>query len=453
MRIGIALLVIVDLCIRVSDLKAHYTNDGLWPNNLIYNFGWNSGYWSLHALSGSIAFEIILFTVHFLVAFFLLLGYKTGLSSVLVWLLTISLHNRNLFILQSGDDLLRLVLLWGIFLPWQAHYSLDAQRNPIKRKQNTLANFGYLFLIASVYFFSANLKSSPEWHNEGSAVYYALSLEQLRLPLGDLLYMHPTLLKIITWFTLYSEYFIAFLILIPSKKGLFRFVAFVLIILLHSGIGLTLYVGLFFLISIVAAMGFIPASAIDTFEKRFKIRRTVFTIQKRENSFTRTLNVSICAILIFLCLMINLSTVKWFPSELRNEFSYVSNIVRLNQYWGMFSPGVLKKDGWFVYYGRDSIGRQWDLRRNENYVDFSKPERIVSMYKNDRWRKLAENMQNDKYTFLRPLYCAYRLDTWNKKHSNKKMNSLSVYFMEKENLPNYKTTSPIKVLHCGCYAH
>ena len=449
-----ALVVIADLIIRAGDLTAHYTNEGVWPTELLHDFGWNKGYWSLHALDGTYNLELSLFVLHFIFAFCLLVGFKTQLFTLLTWLFTISLHNRNLFILQGGDDLLRLILLWGIFLPWQAHYSVDSKLKPQKTKQNISANLGYLLLLTSVYFFSANLKSSPQWHSEGSAVYYALSLEQLRLPLGEWLYGFPVLLKLFTWFVLYGEYLIAVLLLLPSKKGTYRFIAFILLFLIHLGIGLTLYVGLFFVIGIISAIGILPTFMMNKLENIFNrsAKKTLEYSESPTPSFLlKWINKVLCALLIFLCILVNLSTVSWFPYEMRDELAYTSNTLRLNQYWGMFSPSVMQKDGWFVYHGMDSIGRQWDLRRNEDYVDYAKPKRIVNMYKNDRWRKLAENMQKDSYTFLRPLYCKYRIHRWNKRHPEKKISSLSIYFMEKENLADYKTTTPVKILHCVCY--
>jgi hypothetical protein len=119
----------------------------------------------------------------------------------------------------------------------------------------------------------------------------------------------------------------------------------------------------------------------------------------------------------------------------------------------MFSPHIIKKDGWFVYHGMDSIGRQWDLRLNQDYVDYKKPEHVVSMYKTDRWRKLAEHMQNDQYTFLRPLYCRYIIRKWNAEHPEKKIAILNLYYMEKENLIGYKTTEITKKLFSVCDNH
>src|SRR5262249_55232020 len=135
-------------------------------------------------------------------------------------------------------------------------------------------------LLASVYFFSANLKNSSEWLSEGSAVYYALSLEQLRLPAGDWIYHQPSLLKAFTLLVIGIEYLVMPLILIPSRKGGLRLVAFVLLLFLHLGIGLTLYVGLFFLIGIVSAIGLLPSFVMDRLEKMLRIKKKALFVPK-----------------------------------------------------------------------------------------------------------------------------------------------------------------------------
>src|SRR5690606_40284208 len=134
----------------------------------------------------------------------------------------------------------------------------------------------------------------------------------------------------------------------------------------------------------------------------------------------------LCSITIILCLIVNISSLDWCKYELKNAGQFCVNALRFDQYWGMFSPSIIKEDGWFVYYGIDEQGRQWDLRTNKDYVDFKKPEHIVSMYKTDRWRKLAENMANDNFTFLRPLYGKYVLDKWNEEHPDKKIVTLNL---------------------------
>ncbi len=450
MRIGIATIIIADLLIRGSDLTAHYTDEGLWPTKLIHNFGWKTGNWSLHELSGSYAWVLSIFILHFIFALFLLFGYKTKIATLIVWLLTISLHNRNLFIQQSGDDLLRLLLFWGLFLPWHTYYSLDSKKQAITLKQNTFANIGYMLFISSVYFFTVSLKTSTEWRSEGSAIYYALSLEQLRLPTGDLLYQFPLLMKVLTWFVFYAELAIPILILWPAKKGNLRLLAFILILVLHTGIGLTLYVGLFFIINMVGAIALLPKKIMDKIEEKFKLKKEAVVLRLKKNLAINYFSNSICIMVIAISITINLSSVNWFGYELRKEVWYPVNVFRLDQYWGMFSPSILKKDGWFVYHGMDSVGRQYDLYRDNDYVDYKKPEHIVKMYKSDRWRKLAENMQKDDFTFLRPQYCRYIIKKWNEEHPNKQMNMLNLYYMEKINLAAYKTSEVKKNLFCVC---
>jgi hypothetical protein len=447
MRIGIALVVLADLFIRVSDFKAFYSNEGIWPVKVMYNLGWQDGFWSLHALFPNQFGSICLFCIHILFALFLLLGYKSTLSTTIVWLLYISLHNRNLFILQSGDDLLRLTLFWGIFLNWGSQFSLDSIKSKQPSSSLSLAQPAYLMLIATVYLFTVLLKEDKEWRSEGTAIYYALSLEQMRLAgLGDFLYQHSVLMKGLTFFVYYLELSLPLLLLWPSKSGRTRGLAFLLILLLHAGIGLSLFVGLFFWISICSALALIPGSFFDRLSHRFN-RFAVPPDLAAESSGIPILGSAITGMVLLFCFFINLSSLYWFPLQLNKELRFVNNVLRFNQYWGMFSPGILKNDGWMVYHGIDSLGRQWDLQRNTDYVDYSKPERIASLYKNDRWRKLSENMQNERFLFLRHLYANYYLKNWNLRHPEKRIKTLNLYFMEQESLPDYNETAPKKILY------
>jgi hypothetical protein len=93
--------------------------------------------------------------------------------------------------LQGGDDMLRLLLFWAIFLPWGERYSIQ-KKSSYANHYFDWANIGYILLPVSVFFFSALLKTSPEWRTEGTALYYALSLDQIRMPGGTLLYQVST---------------------------------------------------------------------------------------------------------------------------------------------------------------------------------------------------------------------------------------------------------------------
>lgn len=445
MRIALALIVIADLFIRLTDLKAHYSESGVWPSEMLSQ-GWKSGYWTFHTFSTTPAYLYLLFSVHLLLALFFLLGFYSRLSSLLLVVFYISLHNRNIFILQAGDDLLRMALLWCTLLPLSARYSIDSARQKSDTRFPALAFPGYLLLISSVYVFTVLLKDGADWRTDFDAVYYALNLNQLRLPFGDWLLLQPALHKPLTVLILGLEVLIPILILWPSKKGRTRFAAFLVIFFLQLGFGITLYVGLFWLICVAVSLALLPTGVMNKIEK--VLRLPIKTVQISSTS-SRFLNAC-CVALAALSLAVNLSTLKSFDYELDSPLSNVVNAIRIDQYWGMFSPGILRKDGHLVYHGMDSIGRQWDLRLDQDYVDYHEPQHVVNMYKNDRWRKWAENMQDDRFAFLRPLYCQYTIRTFNARAKKRKVQLLKLYWMQKETQAINIAPVRKEILYCIC---
>src|SRR5690606_10258581 len=109
---------------------------------------------------------------------------------------------------------------------------------------------------------------APEWHKHGTAIYYALSLDQILLPGGKLLYPHYELLKFLTFGVYYTELIVPFLLLIPFYNSFFRMVVITVLAGLHFGISLTLFVGLFYLINLVSLLGLIPGKQMDWLESK-----------------------------------------------------------------------------------------------------------------------------------------------------------------------------------------
>jgi hypothetical protein len=459
MRIGLGIVVLSDLIIRATALEAHYTSEGILPVNLLSEYDYKPLRWSFHYLSDTLPYQGLLFTLHAIISVFLIAGYRTRLFSVLSWIFLVSLQNRNPFIQQGGDDLLRLALFWGMFLPWGNFYSIDAKKNP-----NVPAKFffsvpviGYLLLIFSVYFFSALYKTSPEWRTEGSAVYYALSLDQIRVGLGDWLYQHPLLMKGLTYFVYYGLEIIApILILMPGQK--FRTIGMIGILILHVGIVVTLYVGLFYIIGITTILGLLPSSFMDWFDSKIKTSKSALTNSyhkiKQGALYGKPLLLvknSFYVFVIVLSLLMSFSNCKWFPYRMNYSMLYVTNALKLEQYWGMFSPYIYKMDGWYIYRGFKQDNSVWDIYNDRPGTDTIKPIHIDKMYPTDRWRKFAENYQRDNYNFMRPYYCQYLLKKWNAAHPENRIVGLNILFLEEETLPDYKT-KPLKQQNvCLCY--
>lgn len=456
MRIGIGLIILSDLIIRAFDLTVHYTQEGILPVSLLLEFDLRPLRWSFHYLDDSFGYQAFLFCLHGLITLFLIAGYRTRLFTVISWVFLVSLQNRNPFIQQSGDDLLRLVLFWAMFLPWGNFYSVDSRKKDQKIKNYfSAASFGYLLLIVSVYLFSAIQKTSPEWRTEGTAIYYALSLDQLKIGLGDWLYQFPALMKVLTFLVFYYfELLVPVLLLLPLRNQKIRVLCVFSIILLHLGISVTLYVGLFFIIGIVSSLGLLPSGVMNWFDKKIIKAKTDFSsafLKTKLSPLLKTTRNSFLILVAAFCLFYNIGYIESFRYALDDRSQYITNLLKLEQYWGMFSPGVYKTDGWYIYRGIKSNDSIWDIYNNKPGLDYTKPKDIDKMYKSDRWRKFAENYEKNGYNFMRPYYCKYLIREWNKKHPENKIDGLNIFFLMEESLPDYKT-APIKRQNtCLCY--
>lgn len=455
MRIGISIILLIDLFVRSLSIKAFYTDEGVLPLSILKLYNWNDYYFSFHALSGDLWWQITLFIINVICVVLLLIGYRTRLFTFICWLLLVSLQNRNPFILQGGDDLLRITLLWGIFLPWGERYSIK-KNSSYPNKYFSIATIGFIALVCSVYFFSALLKTSSEWRTEGTAIYYALCLDQIRLPFGTFIHQFPTLLKILTFLVFYIELISPLLIFIPFLPKKIKFFGVITIILLHFGISVSLYVGLFFIIGLVTLLGLFPDFAMDWIESKFIKPKQILPIAPIEpqpsiilDVFSAIKNMFLLSIFSY-CLMLNLSTVKSFPYTLNLDVIKFGSILRLEQTWGMFSPFILKDDGFYLYSGYTDNKKQIDIKHNGADFTFTKPQSMIKEFESDRWRKYTENYAFNNNNYMRPYYCKYLLKKWNAENPNNKISELTIFFMKEVSLPDYKTKPLEKNVVCNC---
>jgi hypothetical protein len=457
MRIGIGLILLTDLYIRALSITAFFTDEGVLPISILKQYNWSPTYFSFHALNGDLWWQVVMFILNALCVVLLIIGYRTRLFTFICWVLLTSLQNRNPFILQGGDDLLRIILFWAIFLPWGERFSIQKKSN-YTNNYFSWANIGYLILPCSVLFFSAILKTSPEWHSQGTALYYALSLDQIRMPGGTFIYQFPNLLKGLTYMVYYIELLAPLLIVMPFVSTKIRMIGIISIIALFIGIACTLYVGLFYIIGIVSVIGLMPSTVIDWFESHFYKNKTQFVeMQFQEQKIPFIINVLytlknyFIILIISFCLLMNLGGIKNFPYALDSKIVTYGKVLRLEQSWGMFSPYILKDDGWFVYSGyHKTKGKYIDIKNNKDFVSFKKPTPIINEFESDRWRKFQENYTFNNNNYMRPFYCKYLINTWNKKHPKDSISDLTIFFMKETSLPDYQTKPLVKIAVCNC---
>jgi len=285
-RIALGAMLIVDLVTRAADLRAHYTDFGILPRDFWLSpqagtlTGWE---FSFHLASGTAWFQVLLFIIAGLFAFMLVVGYCSRLASVMSWLLLLSLHHRNLYVLQGSDMLLLLMLLWAMFLPLGARWSFDAaltkDSSTAQNPYISVMGAGLLLQVVSVYFFTALLKDSPDWWPDGIAVFYvthyAHYLSSTGESLGLLIEQYPSISYVLSYSIWFLEFLTPFLLFFSVFNTTFRFITLLMLTFMHLGFWIFMEIGLFPLVSLTSLLIFIPGTAWLWIEGRIRtVERT-----------------------------------------------------------------------------------------------------------------------------------------------------------------------------------
>src|SRR5690349_10314152 len=116
-RFLLGLLAFIDILNRFSQIDDFYSDKGIIPRWLLlqsFEIKWRM---SLLLLNGSTVFAWALGIVGLIAALFYCFGMRTRFSNIVVWIVLMSFHARFPEVNHGGDNLLRLMLFWSIFLP------------------------------------------------------------------------------------------------------------------------------------------------------------------------------------------------------------------------------------------------------------------------------------------------------------------------------------------------
>jgi hypothetical protein len=451
-RIGLGLLLLADLAVRAGDMGAHYTDQGVLPREEMSG----SAATSLHLLHGSLWFEACLFGVAALFALALVVGFYSRVASFASCFLLVSLHGRNPLVLDGGDVLLRALLFWGMFLPLGARFSLDALRRGGLGPPPRLASVATAALtlqVCFVYWFSALLKTDPSWRTEGTAIYYALSIDQFATRLGRHLLDYPDLLRALTFATLWMEALGPALLFVPWARGPVRLFAVASFLLFHLvGLNLALELGHFPYVCAVAWLALLPSEFWD------RLGRRQGTAERRPASGGGSASTGtpawvqvVAGFFLVYVFLWNVRTLDFerFETIFPQRLNWIGEGFGLDQMWGMFAPYPLKDDGWYVVVGTREDGREVDLLRGGAPVSWNKPELVSATYQNTRWRKYMVNLWQKEHAAHRARFARYLCREWDARHGEgERLREIEIYYMLEVTLPDYQTAPPQKVLLC-----
>ena len=427
-RIALGLLVLSDLVFRLPTLVAMTSGEGLFTRQLSFDChqthlgeAWSSSVWSLFWISDTIEFSYTLFAIAAIAAVFLIIGKWTRWATFVCWLIVASLHARNPMITSSADSMFKMMLFWSIFLPLGKKWSADS-RNEENNLNHVLsiATIGYSFQLFALYFFPGIAKWNDIWFN-GEAMSYVLRLDIYIREFGSSLLEYPGLLTAITWITLAAEVFLILTLFLPWKNSAWRMINMLVFVAFHIGIALSLGIGLFSAICIVAWLPLIPTTVWKLWLPAKGNGPDNATQQTPVFGWNEKSLPGLAAELF--CVLALIIVVAWNVANIEHEstkplrvpiIQQTGHLLALDQHFQMF--GVPPKENpWFVYEALLANGKQIDIWR-EREVDLEKPDSGLTVFPDFHWRKLHRNALYPTNEFVRQPMLDYVVRRWNENH-------------------------------------
>lgn len=413
-RIALAWMLLWDLGIRLTDLRAMYTDGGMFPRALVGHYfpaGWH---WSFHFGSGEGWVALLLFGLASCAAVALMIGFHTQLASVVCWLFLVSLHNRLPPVLTGGDNLLRMLAFWGMLLPLGHVWSWDARRagRRVSGEVCTVASAGVLLQMALMYLCSAVFKGSGDWW-QGQALAGILQHDFYARPLAKHLLEWPAGLSAGTYVVVMLEWLAPFLLLVPWRTELLRMIMVALLMALHLGIALFLSVGIFPYACLVGLSLFLPRAFWDRLCKRE-------TSPSPSRLRAHGLMQWVASVALGYVALANVTGLPGRPLEkLKVErWEPFWTAWGWGQKWNMFGA-VPSKDGWYVAQGELANGRMVDVLADGAPLKWERPLRPLAVYPNHRWEKVFREMayyDSLGYQVYRAPIGKYLCQEWNRVH-------------------------------------
>lgn len=440
LRISCGILLLADLAGRWPDLVAHYTDSGVLPRASLLALQ-GAPIYSLHMLSGSIFFQVFMFLIAAGCAIGLILGYRTGLMSVLSWVLLLSLHRRIPLVLDAGDVYLRVLLLWGMFLPWGERYSLFKNKVSLPTQFFSLATFGLSIHIFLIYFCNSVFKSGDDWRVSGSAIACVLNYDQAS-SFGHFLLRYPGSLHFLSFFVVDLERFGPFFWFFPWRTTTLRIISLLLCIFFHTGIALTMNIGLFPFVCIAPLIAMMPGRFWDLFTPELPTMAKGL-IQK---GFIYNLKNSLLFMMIIYIVFYNIGSLPYSRIKMPSSMLWIAYVLQQNQYWNMFSPNPPRDDGWIVVAGTLENNSKVNLfDRVGQPLNFHKPDHRDLFYKDQRWRSYLKELRYVGKKGYQVAYGNYLCHSWNKSHrGGQKLDEIEFIYMMELLSKDLKIKSPPK---------
>ena len=431
-RIGIGILLFADALTRYSAAESFYSGEGFLNSDLAKYLSPDS--YSLNYLSDSVGFQRVIFALLACSAFLLCVGCFTRSATLCCWVLLASIHVRNPMYIIGGDTLMRMLVFWSLFIPLGKACSIDQWRESRKEEAagherpvaGLICSVGTACLLLQVFvmYVTAGLSKWNEPWLGGVAMDYIFRQDCYARPLGGWLVQFPVLTSTLTRATLFIELIVPFLMFLPLRTAHLRLAGVAFFWAFHIGIELTMDVGKFTYVSMVAWLPFLPT----VFWKQLRWARlggqlTQGGVVKLNQGRWRLVRlayqvfgVALPAVLFVYVLIWNFSGLfggpgtTWLEHK-PNAFYRFGNVSMLKQNFHMFgiAPRV---NATYLFNGRTVSGERVDLVRGTPATDSGPGAALpdTQEWKTLHWYMISFGGEPKLYQAL----LEYHARTWNR---------------------------------------
>lgn len=455
-RIMLGGLIVLDVALRFIDLRAFYTDFGVLPRTVVIERHNPAAHFSFLMSSGSAWFQAAVLFSAAIAGACLAVGYRTRLAAVASWVLLVSIQYRNPLILQGGDVLFRILVLFAVVLPVSAAWSFDKRSSRAVALQPSVLHFAYVAQIACVYLVTGFAKyRNVEW-KDGLGGAYPFWLQQYTTWLGDLVGALPLpVLQAINYGVLVVEIALPLFLFLPWRVPVMRSICFVVMVGFHVVILFTLKVGLFSLISIVAWLPLLPAGFWEGLAARFGNRPGCDFLRLDQGfdssiapSWKRSIKHLLGTLMLSFLLVWNSGNIfsSWRATLRTPILQNLALFFGLDQSWEMFSRPI-SSDGWIVIPAVRTDGSLVDLFSGREYIGPDRPTSLSASFPGDRWRKYWRNMLGGNSNYQRLGLGRYLCRLGEEEEDPKRrIEALQIIFIRETIAPNGIHAAPEKVL-------
>ncbi len=458
MRILLGLCTIYDFSYRLTDLIGHYTDKGALPTKLssmivpndfmALGISENAGTFSLYFLSGELWWSLSLILISIFVATMYTVGWKFRWMSIFLFILVLSVQNRNILQFYPGDYLLRNLLLLSIFLPMSCFFSIDLKKNELKSDRTYVTQkypgFVFLFFIFAFFVMAGLSKTGSSW-SDGSAVHYIMIRKRFSTGLGDWMIAYPLLMEILTYTSLWFERLGPLLLLVPIQNWLFRTMGILGLGGLLLGFGIFLNIHILPFIGIAGLAALIPSEVWEMLRNKKASWNVNINVETLGKTAKWQKNLSYFLLTIFILLFTlteyNRST-RFYPNkdaiEIPDPIIKVSRFFRIANPWRMFPDTKKLSDGWLIVEGLTQSGRVVDVLTSRD-VSESMPTNFTSAYGGFRWRRYLRMILLTKWGRSQDILLKnlgrYHCQKWNEENTKDKISEIKYILMKIESYP------------------